>query len=71
MRKRALLILLAGGLAAAGVLLAWAEGPFPQEPPARFVLIAHHNDNLWREGWVVHEGPTSPALACAALARLG
>jgi hypothetical protein len=31
-----------------------------QDGGARLLFVCYHSDNLWRSGWVVHEGPQSP-----------
>ncbi|MEM7346631.1 MAG: hypothetical protein AAF485_20500 [Chloroflexota bacterium] len=33
-----------------------AEGEINQQ----VIYVGYHTDNLWRVGWLVHEGPTSP-----------
>ena len=37
------------------------------------VYVAHHTDNLWRVGWLVHLGPVTPfpATLAADLAQVG
>ena len=35
-------------------------GSSSEKSHARVLFVSHHSDNLWRQGWIVHEGPQSP-----------
>ena len=32
----------------------------PEEPIRQVIYVAYHTDELWRAGWLVHEGPQEP-----------
>ena len=34
-----------------------------EAPTQQVIYVGYHTDTLWRVGWLVHEGPTSPFTA--------
>jgi hypothetical protein len=35
----------------------------PEAPKRQVIYVAYHTDELWRAGWLVHEGPQEPFAA--------
>lgn len=35
----------------------------PEQPKRQVIYVGYHSDSLWREGWLVHEGPREPFTA--------